>query len=161
MAAYKVNVGDAIPPFKIKDEEGYEIAPEDLIGSPLVLYFYPKDGTPGCTKQACSYRDQMEEFDGLDTLVIGISPDNSESHENFINKNELNFTLFSDHDLEMCRAFDVLREKDVEGKRVSTIERTTFVINDDGMIIWIERPVNVEGHVERVLGALREGIMVD
>lgn len=154
MTTYKLNVGDPIPAFKIKDEEGYEITPEDLIGSPLVLYFYPKDDTPGCTKEACSYRDRMEEFDELDTLVIGISPDNTESHENFIKKLELNFTLFSDNDLEMCRAFDVLRGKDI-------LERTTFVINDDGVIVWLERPVNVEGHVERVLAGLRESIMID
>jgi peroxiredoxin Q/BCP len=144
---YSVNVGDTIPSFKIKDNEGYEVTDDDLVGSPLVIYFYPKDDTPGCTKEACSFRDHIEQFDGLDTLVIGVSPDNGESHEQFSAKYNLNFTLLSDPNLEICRKFDVR-------KGVMGIERTTFVIDGEGIIRWIERPVTVGGHVERVIQAL-------
>lgn len=147
---YKVNVGDPIPAFKIKDNEGYELTDDDLVGSPLVIYFYPKDDTPGCTKEACDYRDNMHRFDFMDVLVLGISPDGAISHENFIAKHNLNFTLLSDENQELCRKFDVLHGA------LGGIERTTFVIDSDGIIRWIERPVNVPGHVERVLHALQE-----
>lgn len=144
---YKLNVGDRIPHFKTKDNEGYDLTDEDLIGSPTVVYFYPKDDTPGCTKEACSFRDNMTQMDSLDTLVIGISPDNSDSHQNFIEKHSLNFTLLPDEKKELCKKFDVLKDNNVE--------RTTFVIDADGFIRWIERPVNLEGHIERVLKAIR------
>lgn len=142
---YKLNVGDYIPNFRCQDEEGHEVANDDVIGSPLVLYFYPKDETPGCTTQACSFRDHVGQLEETDTIVIGVSPDSAQSHQEFINKNELNFTLLADTTKEMCNTFGVIKD----GK----IERTTFVINPDGIISWIERPVDIEGHVERVLKA--------
>lgn len=145
---YKVNIGDAIPAFRIKDNEGYELTDEDLVGSPVVLYFYPKDDTPGCTQEACDFRDNMEKLDLLDVLVIGISPDNAESHDKFTSKYDLNFTLLSDSTKELLRKFDALRDNNVE--------RTTFVIDADGVIRWIERPVNVKGHVNRVIDAVKE-----
>lgn len=148
--SYKLNVGDTIPSFKIKDNEGYELTDEDLVGSPLVIYFYPKDNTPGCTKEACAFRDSMERLDSLDALVIGVSPDNHESHDAFIKDQKLNFTLLSDENLELCKKFDV-------HKGLLGIERTTFVIDGEGIIQWIERPVSVSGHVDRVIKAL-EGL---
>lgn len=147
---YKVNIGDAIPAFKIKDMDAYELTDEDLIGSPLVLYFYPKDDTPSCTTEACDFRDKMERLDAMDVLVIGISPDNTESHEKFSTKHSLNFTLLGDENKEMCKRFDVLRGAG------GNVERTTFVIDSDGIIRWIERPVNVAGHVDRVIHAIQE-----
>ena len=147
--AYKLNAGDQIPSFKIKDHEGFELDSEDLLGSPFVLYFYPKDETPGCTAEACSFRDNMDRLDGLDTLVIGVSPDSADSHARFIQKHNLNFTLLCDENKELSRKFDVLREND-------KIERTTFVVDPQGVIQWIERPVNVEGHTERVIKAVME-----
>lgn len=150
MTTYKLNVGDMIPSFKIKDNEGYELTDEDLMGSPLVLYFYPKDDTPSCTKEACAFRDNMEQLDAMDVLVIGISPDNDDSHEKFLKKHNLNFTLLSDEKLELCRKFDVLHG--IPGN----IERTTFVINHEGIIHWLERPVSVPGHVERVIQSVQE-----
>lgn len=145
--ANKINIGDRIPHFKTKDNEGYDLTDEDLIGSPVVIYFYPKDNTPGCTKEACSFRDNMNHMDALDTLVIGVSPDGLDSHQEFIQQHSLNFTLLSDENRELCKKFDVLTGNNVE--------RSTFVIDSDGIVRWIERPVNVEGHVERVLKAIR------
>lgn len=144
---YKVNVGDPLPTFKIKDSEGYELTDEDLLGSPVVLYFYPKDETPTCTEQACSFRDNMEKLDLLDALVIGISPDNSASHDKFTENHELNFTLLPDENLVLSSKFDVWHN--------DRVERTTFVIDAEGIIQWIERPVNVKGHVERVIEAVK------
>lgn len=153
---YKINVGDAVPQFKVKDYEGFDITDEDLIGNPLVIYFYPKDDTPGCTKEACSFRDNFQKLFDLNTLVLGVSPDNIDSHRRFIDKHKLNFTLLSDEKLEMCKKFDVVREKhSPDGKTTQAIERTTFVIDPDGIVAWIERPVNVEGHTERVLEAVK------
>lgn len=154
--AYKINVGDRIPHFKTKDYNGHEYSDEDIIGGPGVLYFYPKDETPGCTKQACSFRDSIEHLEELEAFILGVSPDSPESHRDFIDNHSLNFPLLSDEKLDMCRKFDVLREKEVDGKKVQGVERTTFVINAKGIIRWIERPVNIEGHAERVIHALKE-----
>lgn len=147
---YRINIGDAIPLFRAVDQEAESILTEDLIGSPVIIYFYPKDDTPGCTKQACSFRDKIYEFDASDTLVIGISPDGIDSHRNFMEKHQLNFTLIPDTKQELCRKFDVIRSENP-----LKIERTTFVADSEGIIRWIERPVEVEGHVERVLKAVR------
>lgn len=147
---YRINIGDAIPLFRTMDQEEEPITTEDLIGSPVIIYFYPKNDTPGCTKEACSFRDKINEFDSEDTLVIGISPDSSESHVDFMEKHGLNFTLIPDPKLEICKKFDVIRSQNPV-----KIERTTFLVDADGIVRWLERPVEVEGHVERVLKALR------
>lgn len=147
--SYKLNVGDDIPKFRAKDQDGNEYTEEDVIGGPLVMYFYPKDDTPGCTKEACGFRDEMETLDGMDCIVIGVSSDNADSHRQFIAKHQLNFTLFTDEKRELAKKFDVMRDGD-------KIERTTFVIDPLGIISWVERPVNVEGHTERVIEAVQE-----
>ncbi|EFB42270.1 hypothetical protein pah_c013o036 [Parachlamydia acanthamoebae str. Hall's coccus] len=153
---YRVNVGDGLPQFKIKDQEGFEVTEEDLIGSPLVLYFYPKDDTPGCTKEACEFRDRMDDLDKLNTLVVGVSPDTAESHQKFISKHKLNFTLLCDDNLDLAQKFDTLREKVENGQTIKIPERATFVIDMDGIIRWIERPVNIEGHFDRVYQAVQK-----
>lgn len=153
---YKINVGDRIPRFKALDTLGREFTDEDIIGDPVVLYFYPRDETPGCTKQACSFRDYLHEMENLHALVFGISPDSIESHKKFMAKHHLNYTLFSDHNLDLARKFDVLHEKEVDGKKIPYYERTTFVIDEGGIIEWIERPVNIEGHVQRVIEAIKK-----
>jgi thioredoxin-dependent peroxiredoxin len=153
---YKLNIGDKLPKFAGKDHNGYEYTSMDLVGNPLVLYFYPKDDTPGCTTEACSFRDNIEDLNNLDALVIGISPDGPESHKQFIQKHQLNITLLCDENLEICRKFDVVREKEKDGKKVNAVERSTFVIDPQGYIGWIERPVNVEGHTDRVIEAIKE-----
>jgi len=152
--SYKI--GDKIPFFSLKDQHGEEVTSDDLIGSPFVLYFYPKDDTPGCTKEACSFRDKMEDLDQIDALVIGVSPDDPSSHANFIKKYGLNFTLLSDERLELARHFDAIQEKELEGKKSLSILRSTFIIDSSGTIVWKEQPVAVDGHTERVLEALHQ-----
>lgn len=143
-------VGDKIPDFVVCDYEGIELESEDLIGSPFVLYFYPKDDTPGCTKEACAFRDAMDIFDDCETTVIGVSPDSAEAHTKFIQKHKLNFTLLCDEDLSMARKFGAIQENG------TGILRSTFIIDARGIIRWIERPVSVEGHAERVITALKQ-----
>lgn len=144
-----------MPAFKAKDSSGHTFSSEDVMGGPVVIYFYPRDDTPGCTKEACSFRDSIDRLDEYDAILIGISPDGAQSHESFIEKHNLNFTLLSDESLETCRKFDVIRDNNVNGKSVPSLERTTFIIDSRGFIQWVERPVNVEGHTERVLKALQ------
>lgn len=144
----ELKVNDMIPSFQAKDQEGYNVTEEDIIGTTTVIYFYPQDETPGCTKEACSFRDKMREFDALATLIIGVSPDTVESHKKFIKNNRLQHSLLSDERKEMCRLFGVL-----EGDKVI---RSTFLIDSEGIIRWIEKPVNVEGHVDRIIAAVKE-----
>lgn len=153
---YKINISDAIPNFEGKDQEGFGISTEDLLGTPVVLYFYPKDDTPGCTKEACSFRDNMERLTGYDVSVIGVSPDSSESHQKFIKKHDLNFTLIADPKQEICKKFDVIQEKMIYGEKKMGVERTTFLLDRDGLVVWLERPVTVEGHVDRVIDAIKK-----
>lgn len=147
--AEELKVGDTIPPFFLKDHEGYDVTDEDVVGSPMVIYFYPKDGTPGCTEEACSFRDNMEKFDLLQTLVIGVSPDSVESHKKFIKENKLEFSLLSDDKKDMARMYGGLNDKE-------ELVRTTFVIDSQGVVKWMEKPVDVKGHTGRVLKALEE-----
>ncbi len=146
----KLNLGEAIPDFTAQDSEGEMISQEDILGAPFVLYFYPKDDTPGCTTEACSFRDVIDSFEDMDILVVGVSPDSPESHQKFIEKHNLNFPLISDQTLYMCSKFNVFKDG------TKSVERTTFLCDEDGVIQWIERPVKVEGHVERVMAAIDE-----
>ena len=156
--AGKLNVGDKMPSFSLKDHEGLDVNSEDLLGEPFVLYFYPKDDTPGCTKEACSFRDNMEHLDEFDALVIGVSPDGAASHAKFIEKYDLNFPLLCDEKLELARKFGVVQEKEQNGKKSTGVVRSTFIIDASGIIRWMEKPVSVEGHAERVLQAFRQEI---
>ncbi len=146
---YKLNVGDKMPNFSCLDQDGKKVSSSDLLGAPLVLYFYPRDNTPGCTVQACSFRDSLANLQEIHCNVIGISPDNAASHTQFIQEHQLNFTLLCDENMEICNKFDVVHPKG-EKKEIK-VERSTFLIDREGIIRWIERPVNVVGHVERVL----------
>jgi peroxiredoxin Q/BCP len=152
---YRINVGDAIPEFKARDQEGEEITTEDLLGTPVVLYFYPKDDTPGCAQEACSFRDHMKALENKGVFVVGISPDSAASHQKFTSKYSLNYTLIPDEKMDLCRKFDVIREKEEGGSRKMGIERTTFFIDSEGIVQWIERPVSLEGHVDRVIQAIQ------
>lgn len=144
-----MKIGDEIPDFKVKDFEGEAVTKDDLIGSPFLLYFYPKDETPHCTKEACEFRDMMEPFDDLDILIVGISSDSPETHKKFIEKHDLNFPLLSDEKKEMARAFGVVSAD-------GSIIRSTFLCDEEGMVQWIEKPVDVEGHVERAMEAVED-----
>lgn len=152
---YHINVGDAIPDFKAKDELGELITTEDLLGTPAVIYFYPKDDTPGCTKEACSFRDNMQKLEKMDIIVLGVSPDSADAHQNFIEKYSLNFSLIPDEKLELCHKFDVIQEKVTSGRKEMGVERTTFFVDRDGIVQWIERPVNIEGHLDRLIHAIK------
>lgn len=143
-----MQIGDKMPVFKSKDQMGHVFLSDDLLGGPAVIYFYPKDNTPGCTREACDFRDHIEDFDQIDAVVIGISPDSPSSHEKFIEKHDLNFTLLSDESLEVCRKFGVINDQ--------SLVRTTFIVDATGTIRWIESPVKVEDHVKRVKEALQE-----
>jgi peroxiredoxin Q/BCP len=146
--AYKLNVGDLIPAFTAKDQNGNTITDRQLRGNPFVLYFYPKDGTPGCTTEACDFRDQLQDFEALSARVVGISPDGANDHQKFIASHNLNFTLLCDEGHKIADKFDVWQN--------NALERTTFVVNPDGIIAWIERRVNVKDHVKRVLQVLQD-----
>jgi thioredoxin-dependent peroxiredoxin len=151
-----LNVGNTIPLFEALDSDGNPITSDDLLGSFAVLYFYPKDDTPGCTKEACDFRDKMPQFDDIGVLLLGISPDSAKSHQLFSQKYGLNFSLLCDEHKELCRLFGVLKEKETNGQKYISVERTTFIVDEKGIICWLERPVNVEGHGQRVIKALEE-----
>lgn len=145
-----LKIGDSIPSFKAKDFEGEPITKEDLLGAPFVIYFYPKDDTPGCTQEACSFRDLMESFDDMNVMVVGVSPDSPESHQKFMEKHELNFPLISDKDFALSKSFGAVKEKDGS----LSVQRSTFLCDEEGVVQWVESPVQVDGHVERVLDAI-------
>lgn len=144
-----LKIGDTIPDFSVKDFDGDEITLEDMIGNPFVLYFYPADGTPGCTKEACQFRDLMDSFEDIEIAVFGVSPDSPKSHQKFMEEQEINFPLLSDESKDLCRKCGVLDEK-------GSVIRTTYICDGDGVVQWVESPVNVEEHAERVIEAVRE-----
>lgn len=152
---YKLNVGDTLPSFHALDQNETRFSSQDLKGQPAIIYFYPKDDTPGCTKEACAFRDELEDFKELNIRVIGISPDSVKSHQKFMAKYNLNFTLLADVDKTLANLFDVIQMKSIFGITKPGIERTTFLIDPKGKICWIERPVTVEGHVNRVKEAAK------
>lgn len=139
------------PAFELPDSAGEKIKLEDFIGKYVVLYFYPKDNTPGCTVEAIGFRDLKDEFEKLGAVVIGVSKDSAKSHEKFIQKNELNFILLSDEEGEVLKLYDVLKPKKMFGKEYLGIERSTFVIDKNGDIVKEYRKVKAPGHAEVVL----------
>lgn len=148
-----LKVGAEIPEFKAKDMNGNPITKDDLLGAPFIVYFYPKDDTPGCTKEACEFRDLMEGFDDMNVAVVGVSPDTPNSHQKFIDKYELNFPLISDEKWELAQKFGVTKNNPSGG---NSIVRTTFLCNDTGEVLWVESPVQVEGHAQRVINAIQD-----
>lgn len=147
--------GQPAPDFTLPDQEGKEVSLSSLRGKPVVLYFYPKDDTPGCTKEACAFRDAREEYEEAGALVIGVSPDTPESHQKFIKKYDLTFPLLADMDKEVCQAFGVWKEKNMYGKKSLGVERTTFIIDREGVIRKIFPRVRVDGHSSAVLEVLK------
>lgn len=127
----------------------------DFTGKWIVLYFYPKDHTSGCTKEACAFRDNMEDLTSLDAVVIGVSPDTIKSHQSFRTKYNLNFYLVADPDKEICKLYDVLGEKSMYGKKYFGVKRTTYIIDTKGVIRWVDPNVKVDGHVDDVMQVLK------
>ncbi|MBK6878279.1 MAG: thioredoxin-dependent thiol peroxidase [Ignavibacteria bacterium] len=152
--AKELKVGDKAPAFSLLDDSGSKVSLNDLKGKRVVLYFYPKDDTSGCTKQACSFRDNIRVFEKNNTVVIGVSKDNIASHQKFKKKYDLPFTLLSDESTEMLTKYGVWKEKSMYGKKYMGVERTTFVIDESGKIKSIFNKVKVDGHTDEVLKSL-------
>lgn len=151
----KLAIGDYAPDFTLPTDNGEDITLADLRGKKVVLFFYPKDNTSGCTKEAVSFTENLAAFDAADTQVIGISPDSVKSHEKFRDKHDLGVALASDEDKIALEAYGVWTEKSMYGKKYMGVERSTFLIGADGKIIQAWRKVKVPGHVEAVLEAVQ------
>lgn len=151
-----IEVGSQAPDFTLKNQDDREVSLSDFRGKHIVLYFYPKDMTPGCTTQACDFRDQYEKFSELDAVIIGISPDPIERHQKFIDKHDLPFQLLADEDHEVAGLYGVWKLKKMFGKEFYGIERSTFIIDPDGILQKEYRKVRVKGHVEEVLADVKE-----
>ncbi|MGH8107695.1 MAG: thioredoxin-dependent thiol peroxidase [Arenimonas sp.] len=149
-----LNVGDAIPDFHLNNEEGKTISNAGLEGQRFVLYFYPKDDTPGCTKEACSFRDNLPAFDKIKVPVFGISADDEKAHGKFVSKYKLNFSLLADPDHATCDAFGTWVEKSMYGRKYFGIQRSTFIVSAKGKIEHVWEKVSPEGHAEEVLAFL-------
>ena len=150
-----LEIGKSAPAFTLSSDEG-EISLSDLKGQNVVLYFYPKDDTPGCTIEAQDFTKKVKEFEKKNCVILGISKDSVKSHCNFIEKYKLGFNLLADVDGEVCKKYDVIKEKSMFGKKYMGIDRTTFLIDSFGKISQIWNNVKVNGHVEEVLAALNE-----
>jgi peroxiredoxin Q/BCP len=150
-----VEEGKLAPPFSLTSDSGEEISLADLRGKPVVLYFYPKDATPGCTRQACGIRDSWADFDERGAVVLGVSKDSPKSHAKFKEKYVLPFTLLSDEDHSVSEAYGVWVQKSFAGKKYMGIERSTFVIAADGTVAKVMRKVKPDTHADQVLAALR------
>jgi thioredoxin-dependent peroxiredoxin len=145
--------GDTAPSFALPDQGGARVSSGELAGQPYVLYFYPKDDTPGCTTQACGFRDALPDFEKLGVRVIGVSPDSSASHERFRTKYELPFTLLSDADKQLSTAYGAWALKKNYGREYMGVVRSTFLVDSEGVIRHAWRGVKVNGHVEKVQAA--------
>jgi len=146
--------GDVAPDFALADQNGATVRLSDFHGKRVVLYFYPKDDTPGCTKEACGFRDDYSAFTKKDVVILGVSPDDPKSHKKFVDKYELPFTLLADTEKSVCQAYDVWKEKNMYGRKSMGVERTTFVIGPDGKIAKVFPKVKVEGHITKVLESI-------
>lgn len=155
MAKSELKEGMRAPVFSGAAAEGEEISLSGLKGKKVVLYFYPKDNTPGCAREACAFRDANAEIRKLGAAVVGVSKDSLKSHESFRSKYRLDFPLIADPEKKIVSAYGVWKEKRMYGKPVMGVERSTFLIDEGGVIRRIWRGVKVAGHAEEVLAALR------
>lgn len=151
-----IEPGKKVPTFTLVADDGSKVKLADLKGSPVVLYFYPKDDTPGCTKEACSFRDRKMEIEARGAIVLGVSPDTVESHQKFRAKYDLNFRLLADPDHKVAEKYGAWREKNMYGKKSMGIQRSTYLIDAEGKVAKVWQRVKVEGHDEQVLEALKE-----
>ena len=151
-----VTVGAKAPDFDMPADGGGEVSLKSLKGKNVVLYFYPKDDTPGCTTEACAFRDSLPDFSKVKATIIGVSRDDVKSHEKFKKKFKLPFPLASDEDGKVCAAYGVWVEKSMYGRKYMGIERSTFLIDGKGIVRAIWRKVKVDGHAEEVLEAVKE-----
>jgi peroxiredoxin Q/BCP len=148
--------GQKAPDFTAPDENGTSVSLKDLRGKKVVLYFYPKDDTSGCTQEACDFRDNFARIKRTGAVVIGVSPDSERSHQKFKTKYELPFTLVADADKTVVTAYGVWQEKSMYGRKYMGVVRTTFIVNEQGVITHVFEKVKVKGHVDEVLEALKQ-----
>jgi peroxiredoxin Q/BCP len=148
-------VGKKAPDFYLIDQDGKKISLKDFKGKKVVLYFYPKDNTSGCTKEACNFRDDFPKFKKTDAIILGVSPDSVESHKKFASKYNLPFTLLSDEDKKVLKKYDVWKEKSMYGRKYMGVVRTTYVIDENGKIKNVFSKVKVDGHNSEVMEALK------
>jgi thioredoxin-dependent peroxiredoxin len=151
-----IDEGAKAPAFTLKDDQGRKVKLSDLKGSPVILYFYPRDDTPGCTREACAFRDRSDELKKLGAVVLGVSTDSLESHAKFRDKYQLNFPLLSDPDQKVCQQYGAWREKNMYGKKSMGIQRSTYLIDSAGNVAKVWKRVQVDGHDSQVLDALKE-----
>ena len=152
----KVTVGKKVPDFTLPATGDQDISLSDFKGKNVVVYFYPKDSTSGCTTEGQNFRDKIATFRRRKTAILGVSRDSIKSHQNFKEKQAFPFELLSDADEKLCRLFDVIKEKNMYGRKVMGIERSTFLIDDKGVLRREWRKVKVPGHVDEVLEAVKE-----
>ena len=154
--AKTLDLGDTVPDFKLPSSEGKEMSLHDFAGKKIVLYFYPKDDTPGCTVEACDFRDTQEDFSKLNAVIVGVSKDSLNSHDKFIGKYKLPFVLLSDEDMKLMEAFGVWKEKTLYGRTALGVVRSTFLIDEKGVLIKAWQNVKAAGHVGKVLEELKK-----
>jgi peroxiredoxin Q/BCP len=152
----ELKIGQKAPDFNVMNNKGENVKLSDLKGKKVVLYFYPKDDTPGCTTEACAFRDGIGQIKKRGAVVLGVSADSVDSHKKFIDKFDLNFPLLADTDKKMVEAYGTWKEKSMYGKKYMGIERTTFIIDEQGKISHIFPKVKVNEHYDKVLEALKE-----
>jgi peroxiredoxin Q/BCP len=152
----KLDVGDPAPDFELDSDDSGAVRLSDLEGQKVVLYFYPQDDTPGCTTEACDFRDNLGRFEEHGWRVLGVSPDSVDSHSDFRANHDLNFTLLADPDQEVAQRYGVWREKTTFGNTYEGIVRSTFLIDEGGTLVDIQDNVQAKGHVERLLRDLPE-----
>jgi peroxiredoxin Q/BCP len=150
-----MQVNDKVANFTLDDQDGKPVSLKEFAGSPVVLFFYPKADTPGCTIEACGFRDTFKKLQAAGAVVLGISRDTVKAQKKFQEKYDLPYTLLADPDEVVCNQFDVIKEKNMYGKKVTGIERTTFVIGPDQKLLHIFPKVKPEGHAEEVLALLK------
>lgn len=150
-----LTVGRKAPDFRVPTDDGKEVSLSDFRGKKVVLYFYPRDNTPGCTREACAFRDGLSQLKRQGAVVLGVSTDSVPSHRGFKEKFKLNFPLLSDSGREIVQAYGVWKQKSLYGKKYMGLERSTFVIDGEGKIERIFPKVQVDGHFDEVLEALR------
>ncbi len=147
-----MNIGDKMPTFSVADQNGNLVTDQQLLGKKTIIYFYPKDSTPGCTAEACNLRDNYERMLAQGYQILGVSKDSQKSHQNFITKYELPFTLLSDPSTEMLQAFGAWGEKKMCGKTSIGTLRKTFVFDEKGVLTQVIEKVDTKNHAEQILG---------
>lgn len=151
-----MNVNDKLPKIQFNATSDLQGNLSNYLGKWLIIYFYPKDSTPGCTTEGCDFRDSYQHFQNANAVIFGVSRDKMTSHERFKSKQEYPFELISDEDEQVCNAFDVIKMKNMYGRQVRGIERSTFIIDPEGVVKHVWRKVKVPGHVAEVLTKLEE-----